>query len=84
MAHEDTLGYMQDLASLGPARQAPVQFRRGIGYEAMARIHPVPKIIAEAGTGRSFFQRGAGGGGRKLEHMDPGIGRLLSNIHGHI
>lgn len=44
-----------------------------------AALNPLVKYPLEAGSGVTFFQRGADGGGRPLTELDPNIGRLLSS-----
>jgi hypothetical protein len=61
----------------------PMQFLGGglggASLEAMSRMSPIPKYLAELGTGQSFFQRGVYGG-RSLDDLDPPMGRTLANI----
>ncbi|TWT95767.1 hypothetical protein Pla100_34090 [Neorhodopirellula pilleata] len=52
------------------------------GMEALSRMNPILKGPLEMLTGRSFHQRGADGSGRRLEDMDPGVGRLVANVVG--
>jgi hypothetical protein len=51
----------------------------GAALETMSRMAPIPKYLAELGTGQSFFQRGVYGG-RQLDDLDPPMGRIRSNI----
>ena len=61
----------------------PMQFLGGgLGggtLEAMSRMAPIPKYLAELATGQSFFQRGAYGG-RSLDDLNPPMGQTLANI----
>lgn len=67
LMHEDALSFM---ASPGDA-----------GLEVLSRLNPIPKVLLEGATGRTFFQRGPEGG-RPLEDLDPTVGRTISNVLG--
>lgn len=67
LMHEDALSF---LASPGDA-----------GLEVLSRLNPIPKVLLEGITGRTFFQRGPEGG-RPLEDLDPTVGRTISNVLG--
>lgn len=73
------------LSSFGMFYEDPLSFLgggiRGGGLEALSRMNPIFKGPAEYFTGTSFFQRGPGGG-RRLEDLDPTVGRLLANLTG--
>jgi len=61
----------------------PMQFLGGgLGggvLEGLSRMAPIPKYLAELGTGQSFFQRGVYGG-RSLDDLNPPMGQTLANI----
>ena len=78
LAHEDPMAYMQNLSALG--RGDIGKFGRGVFNEAMSRVTPFVKNPLEYALGESFFQRGSGGAGRKLQDMDPPLGRTVSNL----
>jgi hypothetical protein len=69
----------------GFMHEDPLQFLggglRGAGMEALSRMNPLIKGPLEYFSGQSFFQRGPAGG-RRLEDLDPTLGRTLSNIAG--
>jgi hypothetical protein len=60
----------------------PMQFLGGgvggASLEAMSRMAPIPKYLAELATGQSFFQRGTYGG-RQLDDLNPPIGQAIAN-----
>jgi len=79
LAHEDPLSYMSGLEPL--SRGDATKFFRRTFSEGASRVNPIIKGPAEYLTGQSFFQTGPGGTGRKLEDMDPTMGRILSNLN---
>ena len=48
---------------------------RGAGYDLLGMLNPLVKTPLEHVTGQSFYQRG-----EPQEHLDPNIGRILSNV----
>lgn len=54
---------------------------RGAGMELVSRMNPLIKAPLEYISGQSMFQRGPSGG-RKLEDLDPALGRTIANITG--
>jgi hypothetical protein len=56
---------------------------KAIGYETMGRLSPLLKAPIEYVLGKSLFQSGYQGP-RDTEDMDPQLGRLISNIKGHL
>jgi len=67
LMHEDTLGFAGS--------------PQDVGLELLSRTNPLIKGPLEMITGQSFFQRGREGG-RRLDDLDPPLGRTLSNIMG--
>lgn len=65
LMHEDALAF-------GPSL-------RGAGLEVLSRMNPMVKGPLEYFTGQTFFQRGPEGG-RRLDDLDPTLGRLMTNI----
>lgn len=81
-------GSKQYLTGLGFMMEDPLQFGNilkgdisGTFQEGLSRLGPAFKTPIEAATGESLFQQGFSGG-RELSQMDPGAGRVLSNL-GH-
>lgn len=71
------------LTGFGMMHEDPFSFglsRQG-GLEVLSRMNPLVKGTLEGLTGQSFFQKGPDGG-RKLEDMDPLMGRIAANILG--
>lgn len=73
------------ITGFGLMHEDPLSFGldpKTAGMELMSRLNPVIKGPLEMLTRRSFHQRGADGSGRRLESIDPTIGRLLANVSG--
>ena len=71
-----------DLMSMDPFSFMPTRGSEVLTtplMEGMSRLNPMVKFLAEAGTGQTFFQRGPMGG-RRLEDLDPTMGRTVANI----
>ena len=71
------------LTGFGMMHEDPFSFglnRQG-GLEVLSRMNPLVKGTLEGLTGQSFFQKGPDGG-RKLEDMDPLMGRIAANVLG--
>ena len=70
------------LTGLSLMFEDPLQFAQRpseSALEVLSRMAPIPKTVAEAATGQSFFQRGVYGG-RQLDDLNPPIGQTLANI----
>lgn len=70
------------LTGLGLMHEDPFSFGpnvKGAALELASRANPFIKAPLELMTGQSFFQKGPDGG-RKLDDMDPLIGRLMANV----
>lgn len=70
------------ITGLGLMHENPFAFgttARSAGLELLSRMTPAIKAPLEWFTGQSFFQKGPDGG-RKLDDMDPILGRLASNF----
>lgn len=79
-------GSKQYLTGLGLMMEDPLQFTNvlkgdipDVSRELFSRMAPIPKTLAELASGESFFQQGFSGG-RELDQMDPGVGRLANNL----
>lgn len=70
LMHEDTVNYA------GNAMQGDV---RGLLQKAISNINPVPKWLVEYSTNTSLYSQGPMGG-RRLDDLDPTMGRLLVNL----
>ena len=68
LMHEDSLAFGIDPKS--------------VAMEALSRMNPLLKGPLELVTGRSFNMRGQDGSGRRLDSLDPTLGRLLGNLSG--
>jgi hypothetical protein len=73
------------LTGFGLMHEDPMRFvsasPKALGLEALSRMNPLLKGPIEYFTGQSFFERDQTGG-RRLEDMDPLIGRLIANLTG--
>lgn len=70
------------IAGLGLMHEDPFSFgpnAKGAMLELGSRMNPFVKAPLEFMTGQSFFQKGPDGG-RRLDDMDPLIGRLAANV----
>ena len=70
------------ITGLGLMHEDPFSFgpnAKGAGLEMLSRMNPLIKGPLEAATGQSFFQKGVDGG-RRLDDLDPLLGRLASNL----
>ncbi len=74
------------ITGFGQAHEDPLSFvgggLSGAGLEGLSRLNPLIKAPLEIATDQSFFQRGPGGGGRRLGDLDPLAGRLAANVLG--
>jgi hypothetical protein len=78
-------GFRRFITAGGLMHEDPLAFltggRKAAGLEMLSRLNPMLKGPLEYLTGQTFFQRGPTGG-RRLEDMDPALGRLLANLRG--
>lgn len=70
LMHEDAIGYA------GNALQRDV---RGLMQKSLSSTNPAVKWLIEYSTNTSLYSQGPMGG-RRLDDLDPSIGRLLTNI----
>jgi hypothetical protein len=73
------------ITGLGLMHEDPLSFGltpRSIGMEALSRTNPLIKGPLEWATGRSFNSKTSDGTGRRLDSLDPTLGRLLANFAG--
>lgn len=71
------VGLMHENAiNLVPGSRTPYQ---DVAFNIASRSNPLFKTLAEITTGQSLYQRGPKGG-RDLQSLDPGIGRMVSNV----
>jgi hypothetical protein len=74
-------GDQRFLSGFGFMHEDPIAFAgtpKTVGLELLSRANPLIKGPLEFATGQTFFQRGPMGG-RRLEDLDPTIGRIISN-----
>ena len=70
---------MEDPFSFLSTNSSGMPSVRNVGLEALSRMTPAVKAPLEWATNQTFFQKGPLGG-RSLDDLDPGMGRLIQNI----
>lgn len=72
LMHEDPLSFGFPIPGIGTGVKPAF-------LEAMSRLNPLLKGVAEYGSGKLFFQKGPMGA-RELDDADPTLARLFSNV----